>query len=56
LGEGEHGVIDVILPPALSPTAFDRLGAAPLGVMLLVSLVFAGLGRRATMRRNGAAF
>ena len=55
LGEGDHGVIDVTLPPALSPTVFDRCGAAPLVIMVLVSLVFAYLGRRATMRRNGAA-
>jgi apolipoprotein N-acyltransferase len=55
LGEGDRGVIDVTLPPALAPTGFDRCGAVPLGVMLLVSLAFAYLGRRATMRRNGAA-
>jgi apolipoprotein N-acyltransferase len=38
LGAGALGVIDAPLPPALQPTAFDRLGDAPLWLMLAISL------------------
>ena len=38
LGLGAYGVIDGILPPALAPTLFNRLGDTPFLVMLIVSL------------------
>jgi apolipoprotein N-acyltransferase len=49
LGLGAYGVIDGPLPPALKPTLYDRLGDAPLFLMLIVSLAGAappGLARR----------
>jgi apolipoprotein N-acyltransferase len=54
LGHGVYGVIDAPLPPALSPTLFDRLGDGPLWLLLAVSLGGARLPRRATLRRKGA--
>jgi apolipoprotein N-acyltransferase len=53
LGEGAYGVIDMVLPPSAPSTAFDRLGAAPLAAMLLISI--GALYRRgiATLRRKG---
>jgi apolipoprotein N-acyltransferase len=55
LGQGAYGVIDVVLPPALPPTIFDRCGALPLAAMLLLSLGFVFQNRNATLRRNGKA-
>jgi apolipoprotein N-acyltransferase len=37
LGEGALGAIDALLPPALEPTPFARLGDLPLLIMLLAS-------------------
>jgi apolipoprotein N-acyltransferase len=37
LGEGQMGVIDGPLPPALPPTAFDRFGEAGFGGLMLIS-------------------
>jgi apolipoprotein N-acyltransferase len=37
LGQGEAGVIDASLPPALPPTPFDRFGEAAFAAMMLVS-------------------
>jgi apolipoprotein N-acyltransferase len=49
LGLGAYGVIDGPLPPALTPTLYDRLGDVPLFLMLIISLAGAappGLRRR----------
>jgi apolipoprotein N-acyltransferase len=49
LGLGAYGVIDGPLPPALTPTLYDRLGDVPLFLMLIISLAGAappGLARR----------
>ncbi|HEX4198677.1 MAG TPA: apolipoprotein N-acyltransferase [Caulobacteraceae bacterium] len=43
LGQGQAGVIDATLPPALAPTLFDRLGETILALMMLVSAAAAGL-------------
>jgi hypothetical protein len=55
LNEGAYGVIDVALPPSLAPTAFDRYGAAPLVVMLLISLATLLRIRNAILRGKGNA-
>jgi apolipoprotein N-acyltransferase len=41
LTEGRAGVIDARLPPALSPTPFDRLGETGFGLMMLISVIAA---------------
>ncbi len=43
LNQGEAGVIDARLPPALAPTWFDRLGEAFFALMLLLSAAVAAL-------------
>jgi apolipoprotein N-acyltransferase len=53
LGEGAYGVIDAVLPTSASSTVFDRLGAAPLAAMLLISLGAMYRRGSATLRRNG---
>jgi apolipoprotein N-acyltransferase len=42
LGQGQAGVIDAPLPPALAPTPFDRFGQTILVLMMLVSAAAAG--------------
>jgi apolipoprotein N-acyltransferase len=49
LAEGDLGIIDAPLPPALPPTLFERLGEAPFLLMLIVSLV----GVRGLSRGHG---
>jgi apolipoprotein N-acyltransferase len=55
LGQGAYGVIDARLPPALSPTLFDRCGVLSFAMMLLFSFGFAMYQSLATLRRNGNA-
>jgi apolipoprotein N-acyltransferase len=43
LGQGQAGVIDARLPPALSPTLFDRLGETTFALMMLLSAAVAAL-------------
>jgi apolipoprotein N-acyltransferase len=43
LNQGQAGVIDARLPPALAPTLFDRLGETFFALMMLVSAGVAGL-------------
>jgi apolipoprotein N-acyltransferase len=43
LSQGQAGVIDAILPPALAPTLFDRLGETIFALMMLLSAATAGL-------------
>jgi apolipoprotein N-acyltransferase len=43
LGQGQAGVIDARLPPALAPTPFDRLGETIFALMMLVSTATTGL-------------
>jgi apolipoprotein N-acyltransferase len=43
LGQGQAGVIDAPLPPALAPTPFDRLGETIFALMMLFSAATAGL-------------
>jgi apolipoprotein N-acyltransferase len=44
LAQGQAGVIDARLPPALPPTLFDRLGESIFALMMLLSAACAGLG------------
>jgi apolipoprotein N-acyltransferase len=44
LAQGQTGVIDSRLPPALPPTPFDRLGESIFGLMTLLSAACASLG------------
>ena len=55
LGEGAYGAIDAVLPPALAPTPFDRLGRWSFAGLLALSVLLAASGWRATSRRNGKA-
>jgi len=43
LGQGQAGVIDARLPPALAPTLFDRLGETIFALMMLLSAAVAAL-------------
>ncbi|HZC16717.1 MAG TPA: apolipoprotein N-acyltransferase [Caulobacteraceae bacterium] len=45
LGQGQVGVIDAPLPPALAPTLYDRLGTTILVLMMLLSATATGLTR-----------
>lgn len=45
LGLGAFGVIDARLPPALSPTPYERFGDAPFALMLAISTLVALVGR-----------
>jgi len=53
LGQGASGNIDVVLPPPLPPTWFDRLGGAPFALLLVLSAALMFQFRNATLRRNG---
>ena len=53
LGQGVYGKIDVILPPALAPTAFDYWGDIPFALLLALSASLMFQFRNATLRRNG---
>jgi apolipoprotein N-acyltransferase len=55
LGEGAFGDIDVVLPPALPPTLFDRFGEAPFALLLTLSGALMFQSRNATLRRKGQA-
>jgi apolipoprotein N-acyltransferase len=55
LGQGVYGTIDVVLPPALAPTLFDRWGDIPFALLLAVSVTLIFQHRNATLRRNGKA-
>ncbi|HEX7758243.1 MAG TPA: apolipoprotein N-acyltransferase [Caulobacteraceae bacterium] len=52
LGQGAYGVIDGKLPPALSPTVFNRIGDLPLLILVIFSFAGAGAPGRATLRRT----
>jgi apolipoprotein N-acyltransferase len=49
LGQGAYGAIDVVLPPALAPTLFDRLGAWPFALLLAASACAMFQSRNATL-------
>ncbi|HEX3919393.1 MAG TPA: apolipoprotein N-acyltransferase [Caulobacteraceae bacterium] len=57
LGPGVYGAIDSRLPPALSPTIFERYGETGTGLLIFISIaaVFQKRHKRtnATLRRNG---
>ncbi len=53
LGQGVYGVIDARLPPALSPTVFNRIGDLPLLILVIFSFAGAVLPRSATLSRTG---
>lgn len=52
LGQGAFGNIDVILPPALARTWFDRWGNAPFWLLLALSAALMFQSRNAALRRN----
>ena len=52
LGLGETGVIDARLPPARSPTLYNRIGESAFAMMLLISAVTMVWGRYRRASRN----
>jgi apolipoprotein N-acyltransferase len=54
-GQGAYGDIDVVLPPALPATLFDKLGDMPFALLLALSAALMFQFRNATLRRNSAA-
>ena len=52
LGLGETGVIDARLPPARSPTLYNRIGESAFAMMLLISAVTMAWGRYRRASRN----
>ena len=46
LVQGAEGVIDSILPEALAPTVYSRLGDGPFAAMLLIALIIMLVSRR----------
>jgi apolipoprotein N-acyltransferase len=51
-GQGAYGSIDVLLPPALPATIFDRWGDATIALLLILSGSLMFQFRNATLRRN----
>lgn len=54
-GQGAYGTIDVVLPPALPATFFDRWGEAPFALLLTLSGALMFQSRNATLRRNNGS-
>jgi len=52
LGQGAYAAIDTALPPALSPTIFERYGAAGFAGLMLVSVAAVFLRRKRTVTRD----
>jgi apolipoprotein N-acyltransferase len=54
LGQAAFGNIDVVLPPALPPTWYDRVGNAPFWLLLMLSAALMFQSRNATLRHINA--
>jgi len=52
LGQGEYGVIDSLLPPALPVTPFEAWGEAAFALMMLASFAEILFRVAATLRRK----